>query len=1158
MIFELLAARRRPLRPRAPVLLPFDRSVRSHDLLTRSATMPRAAVRPEAGGGLVRALSLSVSAAAIPITGAFLFPDHLKDYEALSWLLLLVPAFLWAYERGWQGVATALAAGMATLSLTYAAAEIAGRQIPDLLLAIVVVYVAVSIGIGLFGDRLGRATFDAAAETLALQDPLTGLPNRHYAERFLHMQFAAAERGGQLAVVLFDLDRFDDYNQRNGRSAGDGVLRGVATLLRHHTRRMDLSARYGPEEFITVLGGCSEEGALIFAGRFQEHLRAAEQTVALPTVSAGIACYRPGMGTPGEVLEAAEQALLTAKRDGRDRVRIHGRNIDELKSAAGIHTLRATAQAPAAGRFTALDGATTGAASASDGVGRSAFLLTTDAATASHISRLLRQRGFHIVEGGALEDTIRAPLQDFDLVFVDVVRRESAAADMIREIRLRSPATRIIGIPRPAGDVELREVLDVRVDAHFTRTGDDDALLRQIMELLVERDALRETQVRQQQISNEMRALGREARLAIAASEAKYRSVVQSIQEVIFTTDAEGSWTFLNPAWTTVTGFDVADAIGQPLFRYVDSADEAMVREQFQRVVALRSPYFRREVRWRTRDGGVRWVELRLQLDASGDGVLRGTSGVLADVTERRHAQDALQRSEAYYRSLIENSGDLVAVLNADSTIRYISPAVERVFGYHPDELQGADPLRFVHADDTAETTAGLESVLQSPGVVMMAELRLRHRGGGYRHVELMCRNLLLTEGVEGIVVNARDVTERHQAEQALRESEQLLLRAQKMDAIGRLAGGVAHDFNNLLTAIQGHTDLLISDLPETSEIRPDLLEIRDAAKRATSLTRQLLAFSRRQVLQPRTVELNAVIRDMEKMLRRVMGRHVTLVTRLPDDAGYVRADRTQIEQVLLNLIVNARDAMPDGGTVTIETSAREIGAEEAAGTDLQPGPFVTIHVIDTGTGMTPEVAAQAFEPFFTTKAPGEGTGLGLSTVYGIVTQSGGNVWLRSEEGRGTDVLVALPAAHEIPAAESRERTPAAAAARGTETILLVEDEKSVRELAARILQRHGYHVLAAADGRDALELIARDQPHLDVLLTDVVMPVISGQELAKRLRASRPDLPVLFMSGYNEEAVLREGVLVSGTAFLEKPFTPSFLLHRVREILSAAAEAQS
>jgi diguanylate cyclase (GGDEF)-like protein/PAS domain S-box-containing protein len=1023
-----------------------------------------------------------------------------------------------------------------------------------------VVYVAVSIGIGLFGDRLGRATFDAAAETLALQDPLTGLPNRRYAELFLNMQFAAAERGGELAVVLFDLDRFDDYNQRNGRSAGDGVLRGFATLLRQHTRRMDMSARYGPEEFITVLGGCSEEGALIFAGRFQEHLRAAEQTVALPTVSAGIACYRPGMSAPGEVLEAAEQALLTAKRDGRDRVRIHGRNNDELKSATGLDTVRATVQVPAAARFGALDGTAADAAkpSASDGAGRSAFLLTTDAAAASHISRLLRQRGFHIVEGGALEDTIRAPLQDFDLVFVDVVRRESAATDMIREIRLRSPATRIIGIPRPAGDVELREVLDVRVDAHFTRTGDDDALLRQIMELLVERDALRETQVRQQQISNEMRALGREARLAIAASEAKYRSVVQSIQEVIFTTDAEGRWTFLNPAWTTVTGFAVADAIGQPLFQYVDSADEAMVREQYQRVMAQRSPYFRQEVRWRTRGDGVRWVELRLQLDTPGDGVLRGTSGVLADVTERRRAQEALQRSEAYYRSLIENSGDLVAVLNADSTIRYISPAVERVFGYRPDELHGADPLRFVHADDTAGTTAGLKSVLDNPGVVMMAELRLMHRSGGYRHVELMCRNLLLTEGVEGIVVNARDVTERHQAEQALRESEQLLLRAQKMDAIGRLAGGVAHDFNNLLTAIQGHTDLLISDLPETSEIRPDLLEIRDAAERATSLTRQLLAFSRRQVLQPRTVELNAVIRDMEKMLRRVIGKHVTLVTRLPDDAGFVRADRTQIEQVLLNLIVNARDAMPDGGTVTIETTAVEIGAEEASGHDLQPGPFVTIRVIDTGTGMTPEVAAQAFEPFFTTKAPGEGTGLGLSTVYGIVTQSGGNVWLRSEEGRGTDVIVALPAAHELPAVEPGERTAAATAAYGTETILLVEDEKTVRELAARILQRHGYHVLAAADGREALELLARDQPHVDVLLTDVVMPVISGQELAKRIRASRPSLPVLFMSGYNEEAVLQDGGLVSGTAFLEKPFTPSFLLHRVREILSAAEDTQS
>jgi two-component system, cell cycle sensor histidine kinase and response regulator CckA len=292
----------------------------------------------------------------------------------------------------------------------------------------------------------------------------------------------------------------------------------------------------------------------------------------------------------------------------------------------------------------------------------------------------------------------------------------------------------------------------------------------------------------------------------------------------------------------------------------------------------------------------------------------------------------------------------------------------------------------------------------------------------------------------------------------------------------------------------------------------------------------------------------------MEKMLRRVIGVHVTLVTRLPDDAGYVRADRTQIEQVLLNLIVNARDALPRGGTITVETMAREIDAAEAAGTDLRPGPFVTMRVVDNGTGMSPEVAAQAFEPFFTTKAAGEGTGLGLSTVYGIVTQSGGYVWINSEVGRGTDVLVALPAAQEIPSVEPGERPRDAAPARGTETILLVEDEKSVRELAARILQRHGYRVLAAANGHEALGLLARDQPHVDVLLTDVVMPEISGPDLADRVRMGRPELPVLFMSGYNEEAVLRDGVLVAGTAFLEKPFSPSVLLHRIREILNESA----
>jgi diguanylate cyclase (GGDEF)-like protein/PAS domain S-box-containing protein len=1121
--------------------------------------MSRADVRPTRDG-LIRALVLSVAAAAVPVAGTFLFPTDLQHYEALTWLLLLVPAFLWAYERGWRGVATALAAGMATLSTTYAFAEVSGRAIPDLLLAIIVVYVFISLAIGVFGERLGRAQFDAAAESLALRDALTGLPNRRHAELQAEMQFAAADRGQPLAVVLFDLDNFAEYNSRNGRRAGDGVLRSFASLLRLQTRRMDVTARYGPEEFISLLSGCGEEGALIFAARLQEKLRAAESTAALPTVSAGIACYRPEMQTSGELLQAAEQALLLAKRDGRDRVRVYGRMASELSGAAAPEPARAGAETSVAAATAALDAVqqeVRRGESVRIGAGRSVFLLTADATRRAQLGAFLRSVGFAVTEGVALTDTMKPLQQDFDLIIADVGRRGTPAADMIRQVRQRTPATRILGIPRRHGEVVEPDALSIRVDAHYLGLEDPTAFRAQLEELLAEGDALRDAQVRHRVMSDEIRALDRQSRLALAASEVKYRQVLQSVQEVIFSTDRDAHWTFLNPAWTAITGFNAEESLGMPLFDFVHPDDEPGVRAQFLDALNRRAPYFRHECRWRTRSGSHRWIELRLQLDIGAEGVVEGSTGVLTDVTERRRAEDALRRSEEYYRALIENSGDMMAVLNADATFRYLSPAIERVFGYSPDELVGEDPMKLVHPEDEAAMRAGLALVLEKPGVTRTAELRMRNRRGDWRHVEMTCRNLLLTPGIDGIVVNARDVSERVRAENALRESEQLLLRAQKMDAIGRLAGGVAHDFNNLLTAIHGHVDLLIADVGEKSALRSELVEVREAAERATSLTRQLLAFSRRQVLQPRVLAVNAVIQDMEKMLRRVIGANVALEMTLPGDVGHVRADKAQIEQVLLNLVVNSRDAMPRGGVVRVSTARRKFTRDEASRAEMQAGTYVVLSVEDTGSGMSPDVAAQAFEPFFTTKGPGGGTGLGLSTVYGIVKQSGGHVWLVSEPERGTCVTIALPAADTDPAADVATATPSAAsffaAETGQETILLVEDEKAVRDLTQRILERGGYRVLSAGSGREALAMLAAQSPRLDMLLTDVVMPEIGGQDLATAVRKLMPQLPVLFMSGYNEEAVLHDGVLGEGTSFLEKPFTPAALLERVHRTIGPA-----
>ncbi|HEX6132631.1 MAG TPA: PAS domain S-box protein [Longimicrobiales bacterium] len=1104
--------------------------------------------------GLVRALVLSFVAGAIPIAGAFLFPDTLQDYEALTWLLLLVPAFLWAYERGWRGIATALAFGMAAVSTTYVLTELGGRQVPDLLLPVVVAYIAITLGIGVFGERVARGGFASALDGRALLDSLTNLPTREQAELHLELEFAAAQKGRPLTVVLFDIDDLAEYNTRYGRTAGDGVLRGFAGVVQQFTRRMDLGSRYGGDEFLSVLGGARPEGAMIFATRLLERMRTAESNVAVPTVSAGIATYRPEMASPADLVREAEQAVQLAKRDGGDRIRVFGRALepDDVRDTS-MAEARTGADSPAEpGPDTAV-AAQPVVPSDTVGRGRSAFLLTADTDARTRLAAFLTEQGFQLFEGTALLDALLPLQSDFDLVFVDVAPHARTVADLIRGIRSRSPTTRVIGIPRTEGGALAPEVLDIRVDAHYLPNVEMDALRQQMQELLAERDALQVSLLRQRQLSDEIRAIDRQSRAAIEASEAKYRSVIEAIQEVIFTTDANGTLTFLNPAWTEITGFDASESLGRPLQDFLVPEDANALLAELAITLESHGTHVRHEGRWRTREGGERWIELRMQLDVGAEGVL-ATSGVLADITERRAAEEALRQSEEYFRSLIENSSDMVAVLNADGTIRYVSPAVGRVLGRPPAEWIGTDPFSR-GTEGAAVQRAAFDEVLAAHGSSRTTQARAQHADGTWRHLEITWRNLLQVPGVEGVVVNARDVTDRHESERALRESTELLLRAQKMDAIGRLAGGVAHDFNNLLTAIQGHADLLLNDVPQDGPLRGDLQEISDAAARATSLTRQLLAFSRRQVMQPRVIDVNEVVGDMERMLRRVIGEDIELSTELRPDAGRVRADPTQLEQVLLNLIVNARDAMARGGRIVISSGRRTFRRSDSLPAELAAGEYVVLVVSDDGSGMEPEVATHAFEPFFTTKPPGQGTGLGLSTVYGIVNQSGGHVWLNSTPGAGTEVTIVLPRVEDE--ADARVERPAHSngAEGGTETILLVEDEKSVRDLATRILQRRGYKVIAAADGNEAIEAAERAHGRIHLLLTDVIMPGLNGQDVAERVRALRPDVRVLFMSGYNEEAVLRHGVLAAGSAFIEKPFSPSALLDRVRAILGDPPE---
>ena len=455
-----------------------------------------------------------------------------------------------------------------------------------------------------------------------------------------------------------------------------------------------------------------------------------------------------------------------------------------------------------------------------------------------------------------------------------------------------------------------------------------------------------------------------------------------------------------------------------------------------------------------------------------------------------------------------------------------------------------------MHPDNVGQVQAALQQAVAHPGRPVRIEYRLRHKNGDWRVLQTVGRSLpeLAEEGF--IVLNSRDISEQRRLEEQLRQS-------QKLEAIGQLAGGVAHDFNNILAVILMQSELITKrgGLPEPA--REGIQQIRAAAERAANFTRQLLLFSRRQVMQPRDLDLNEVVTNLAKMLRRIIGEDVHLELHLHPAPLMTRADAGMLEQVLLNLAVNARDAMPEGGRLIIETTTREFTAEEAAALpDAQPGRYVGLRVSDTGCGIPPEILPRIFEPFFTTKEPGKGTGLGLATVFGIVKQHGGCLQVASEPGRGTTFEVFLPALAETAAAASATASRPAPRG-GTETLLLVEDDSEVRALTRATLERHGYRVLEAPDGLAAIELWRQHCEAVALLLTDLVMPGgLNGRDLARRLRADRPQLKVIYTSGYSAELAGRELNPGPGEAFLQKPSAPELLLETVRRCLDATADA--
>jgi two-component system cell cycle sensor histidine kinase/response regulator CckA len=547
------------------------------------------------------------------------------------------------------------------------------------------------------------------------------------------------------------------------------------------------------------------------------------------------------------------------------------------------------------------------------------------------------------------------------------------------------------------------------------------------------------------------------------------------------------------------------------------------------------------ELCFRRPNGALVWAQCNFSLAPTGFGVPAGTiEATLVDLTARKQAEDVLRARERRFRALIENSADAIALVNAKGDLVFASDSTQRVLGYTPKQFTELRLAELIHPEDLDGASLLWRQALDHPGTNVEVQYRARHADGGWRWIEATFCDLSHTPGVRALVVNYRDVSERKALEQQLRQS-------QKMEAMGRLAGGIAHDFNNLLTVITGYSDIALLRLGQPESLRKPLEEIKRAGERAAGLTRQLLAFSRQQALAPQVVNLNHLVEAMEQMLRPLIGEAINISLRLGTAHAMVRADPAQIEQMLLNLAVNARDAMPNGGALILTTGQVEIPHGGVDAGRPAPGRYVLLCVEDTGTGMPAEVQSRIFEPFFTTKERGKGTGLGLAMVYGIMRQSGGFVEVKSEPGKGSQFFLYFPWMEGSEA--GGDAALEAAQAPASATILVAEDEDGVRSLVRDTLAAHGFQVLEARDGQEALKICAEHPGRIDLLLTDVVMPNLDGRRLAERLHAVRPETKILFMSGFADPQLGDNNKL---GPFLQKPFAPDAVPTRVRELLES------
>jgi PAS domain S-box-containing protein len=730
--------------------------------------------------------------------------------------------------------------------------------------------------------------------------------------------------------------------------------------------------------------------------------------------------------------------------------------------------------------------------------------------------------------------------QEWDVILCDYSMPQFNALEALGVLKERGLDIPFIIISGTVGE-------EVAVTA--MRAGAHDYLMKDNLVRLVP------TIERERQEAENRRAR-KQAEEALLAREQRFRSLIENSSDAIALFRPDGAILYASPSTPQVLGFTPEELLLFNAFDMIHPDDRRFVAGRVSAALAAPRVGVSGQARARHKDGSWRWMEgtfTNLLKEPSVGAIVNN----YRDITERKRVEEELVRLGAEIESQRQRVNNIVANVPgvvweawgqpdaAMQQIDFVSDYVETMLGYSVEEWLRTPGfwLSIIHPEDREWSARAVAASLARGGQATM-EFRWIAKDGRALWVESHYAVISDDEGrpvgLRGVTI---DISDRKTLEEQLRQS-------QKMEAIGQLAGGIAHDFNNLLTVITGYSELSIKRLQSDDPLRRSLEEIKKAGDRAASLTRQLLAFSRKQVLQLKFLDLNEVVSDMEKMLRRLIGENIELRTALDQQLGSIKADPGQIEQVIMNLAVNARDAMPGGGKLTIETQNVYVDEQYARKhLAVSPGPYVMVAVSDTGAGMDDQTQKHIFEPFFTTKEVGRGTGLGLSTVYGIVRQSAGNIWVYSEVGRGTTFKIYLPRAEEE--AQGYKRSVATEEAlRGTETILLAEDEETLRKLAREVLEMYGYQVMESANGGAALLFCERHKGPIHLLLTDVIMPEMSGRELAIRLAGLRPEMKTLYMSGYTDTAIVHQGVLNEGENFIQKPFSPEALAQKVREVL--------